>query len=39
MKTFQTLGQTLMVADVPLLNLADYAHCQGQPWARKTSGK
>lgn len=23
--------------DVPLLNLADYAHYQGQPWARKPS--
>jgi len=23
--------------DVPLLNLADYAHYQGQPWVRKTS--
>ncbi|WP_372826146.1 HAD family hydrolase [Polaromonas sp.] len=25
--------------DVPLLNLADYAHYQGQPWARKPSRK
>ena len=24
--------------DIPLLNLADYAHYQGQPWARQTSG-
>lgn len=23
--------------DIPLLNLADYAHYQGRPWARKTS--
>ena len=25
--------------DIPLLNLADYAHYQGQPWARKTPGR
>lgn len=24
--------------DIALLNLADYAHYQGRPWARKTSG-
>ena len=24
--------------DIPLLNLADYAHYQGSPWVRKTSG-
>ena len=25
--------------DIPLLNLADYAHYQGQPWTRKTHGR